>query len=121
LKPGGTLALATPNSRSWGHRVFKEHWRGLEPPRHLHLMSPRAMQRVLMEVGFAEVSVRTHNTYYILYHSYRLWATRQHDRGHGKFRHPSPLLPGAMTTLEQIMLVIDPACGECIGAVAVKK
>src|SRR5579862_5991601 len=40
LRPGGELVLFTPNSAGITHRVFKECWRGLEPPRHLHIFSP---------------------------------------------------------------------------------
>ena len=41
LKPGGRLILFTPNVSSLSHRIFRQDWRGLEPPRHLHLFSPR--------------------------------------------------------------------------------
>jgi 2-polyprenyl-3-methyl-5-hydroxy-6-metoxy-1,4-benzoquinol methylase len=41
LKPGGHLVSVTPNSESLGHKRFKQHWRGLEPPRHLVIFSPR--------------------------------------------------------------------------------
>ena len=37
LKPGGRLVVTTPNVRSLGHQTFKGAWRGLEPPRHLHI------------------------------------------------------------------------------------
>jgi SAM-dependent methyltransferase len=37
LKPGGRLVVSTPNVRSMGHETFKAAWRGLEPPRHLHI------------------------------------------------------------------------------------
>lgn len=37
LKPGGRLIVTTPNIRSLGHQTFKGAWRGLEPPRHLHI------------------------------------------------------------------------------------
>jgi 2-polyprenyl-3-methyl-5-hydroxy-6-metoxy-1,4-benzoquinol methylase len=39
LKPRGRLILVTPNSASTGHQRFGRHWRGLEPPRHLHIFS----------------------------------------------------------------------------------
>jgi len=43
LKPGGHLVLITPNLSSAGHKWFRANWRGLEPPRHLHLFSPKAL------------------------------------------------------------------------------
>jgi 2-polyprenyl-3-methyl-5-hydroxy-6-metoxy-1,4-benzoquinol methylase len=59
LKPGGTLVLYTPNADSYGHRVFGEHWRGLEPPRHLQLFDPGNMATLVQHAGFREYRVRT--------------------------------------------------------------
>lgn len=52
LRPGGRLVVTTPNSRSLGHRLFKEHWRGLEPPRHLNVLSRGILERCAREAGF---------------------------------------------------------------------
>lgn len=54
LKPGGRLVVVTPNATSWGHRRFGEHWRGLEPPRHLHLFSRRTLSEVAHKAGFSK-------------------------------------------------------------------
>ncbi|MDO8806543.1 MAG: class I SAM-dependent methyltransferase [Elusimicrobiota bacterium] len=59
LKKGGRLALYTPNAASLGHRVFGREWRGLEPPRHLYIFSPRAILSALSKAGFTDVRVRT--------------------------------------------------------------
>jgi 2-polyprenyl-3-methyl-5-hydroxy-6-metoxy-1,4-benzoquinol methylase len=59
LKAGGTLVLYTPNSESYGHRVFAENWRGLEPPRHLHIFAAGNMAALLENAGFKEYRVRT--------------------------------------------------------------
>jgi 2-polyprenyl-3-methyl-5-hydroxy-6-metoxy-1,4-benzoquinol methylase len=59
LKPGGTLVLYTPNSVSYGHRVFAEHWRGLEPPRHLHIFAGGNMAALIQNAGFREYRIRT--------------------------------------------------------------
>jgi 2-polyprenyl-3-methyl-5-hydroxy-6-metoxy-1,4-benzoquinol methylase len=53
LKPGGTLVVITPNVQGRLHKAFKESWRGLEPPRHLHLFSPAALSRLIVDAGFA--------------------------------------------------------------------
>ena len=37
LRPGGRLVMITPNLDALGHRAFGPDWRGLEPPRHLHV------------------------------------------------------------------------------------
>ena len=52
LKPGGTLWIATPNLNSRGHAVFGRHWIGVDPPRHLVVMTPDALRGALTRVGF---------------------------------------------------------------------
>lgn len=52
LKPGGQFYVETPNLRSRGHANFQEHWRGLEPPRHLMLFHPAILQQVCEQAGF---------------------------------------------------------------------
>jgi 2-polyprenyl-3-methyl-5-hydroxy-6-metoxy-1,4-benzoquinol methylase len=60
LKPGGKLIAVTPNVNSLGHHRFGACWRGLEPPRHLHLFSPTTLNRLGDHAGFH--SVRTSTT-----------------------------------------------------------
>ncbi len=57
LRHGGVVVLYTPNVNSFGHRVFKKHWRGLEPPRHLHVFNSSALERMLASSGFHGVEV----------------------------------------------------------------
>lgn len=65
LKPGGRVVITTPNSASWGHRLFKTDWRGLEPPRHLHIFSPLSIERTIRRAGFQLVSTRTFDSAYV--------------------------------------------------------
>lgn len=58
LKPGGTLIAITPNTSSAAHSWFREFWRGLEPPRHIHLFTSPALRRLAMAAGF-HVQMRT--------------------------------------------------------------
>ena len=58
LGPRGTLIAVTPNAESLGHLRFGEHWRGLEPPRHLHIFSRTALQNAAVQAGFTAVDVR---------------------------------------------------------------
>lgn len=55
LKPGGVLWLETPNIGSNGQAVFGPNWRGLEPPRHLHIFSRKLLRDKLTEIGFSNV------------------------------------------------------------------
>jgi 2-polyprenyl-3-methyl-5-hydroxy-6-metoxy-1,4-benzoquinol methylase len=59
LRPGGRLVLTTPNVLGLAHRQYGCHWRGLEPPRHLHLFTPTALQQCARTGGFEQIEVRT--------------------------------------------------------------
>ena len=59
LKKGGRLVLYTPNTLSLGHEIFRRAWRGLEPPRHLHIFSPATIRTALFLAGFTDVKVKT--------------------------------------------------------------
>lgn len=59
LKHDGTLIVLTPNTGSYGHRKFGAGWRGLEPPRHLHLFTPSNLTQVIQKAGFECLQVRT--------------------------------------------------------------
>ena len=54
LRPGGTLSLITPNAASYLHQRFGQHWRALDPPRHLHLFSPATLPQIAQRAGFAK-------------------------------------------------------------------
>lgn len=56
LKPGGQLFIATPNISSLAHHEFGEHWRGLEPPRHLILFGWESLELMLKRAGFDQLS-----------------------------------------------------------------
>jgi 2-polyprenyl-3-methyl-5-hydroxy-6-metoxy-1,4-benzoquinol methylase len=56
LKDGGMLLLKTPNVGSFGHRHYGKSWRGLEPPRHLHLFTIGALNACAASAGFASVN-----------------------------------------------------------------
>ncbi|MHB8949239.1 MAG: class I SAM-dependent methyltransferase [Rhodoferax sp.] len=59
LKAEGRLVLTTPNASSLGHRLFAANWRGLEPPRHLHVFGPKALSKLARDAGFKDVHVTT--------------------------------------------------------------
>lgn len=56
LRPGGRLVLSTPNALSVAHRIFGRHWRGLEPPRHVQIFTPAALEQCARRCGFADLS-----------------------------------------------------------------
>jgi SAM-dependent methyltransferase len=58
LKPRGDFVAITPNASSWGHRKFRESWRGLEPPRHLTIFTPRALRLAIEKAGLTPTRTR---------------------------------------------------------------
>jgi len=67
LKPGGLLVCVTPNADAWGRKHYGANWRGLEPPRHLHIFSLSALARAADIAGFVQQRVysTTVNTWII--------------------------------------------------------
>jgi 2-polyprenyl-3-methyl-5-hydroxy-6-metoxy-1,4-benzoquinol methylase len=74
LKPGGHFVAYTPNAASAGHRIFKQNWRGLEPPRHLQIFTPLSLANLAQSVGYeVEVCGASGRGGAILVKSYKLW------------------------------------------------
>jgi len=59
LKVGGLLVIVTPNASSFASRHFGSFWRGLEPPRHIHLFPPKALSAATIKAGFTVVRTST--------------------------------------------------------------
>jgi 2-polyprenyl-3-methyl-5-hydroxy-6-metoxy-1,4-benzoquinol methylase len=59
LRPGGCLALSTPNIESRGHNLFGAAWLHLDVPRHLQLFPASGLAAVLRRAGFEHVSITT--------------------------------------------------------------
>jgi SAM-dependent methyltransferase len=59
LRSGGRLIITTPNALSLAHRNYGRYWRGLEPPRHIHIFSPAALKKCAQISGFGEIQVGT--------------------------------------------------------------
>jgi 2-polyprenyl-3-methyl-5-hydroxy-6-metoxy-1,4-benzoquinol methylase len=59
LRPGGRIAIITPNVESLLHRWFGRDWRGLEVPRHLDLFSVTSLRSALTSSGFRVDEIQT--------------------------------------------------------------
>jgi 2-polyprenyl-3-methyl-5-hydroxy-6-metoxy-1,4-benzoquinol methylase len=121
LKPGGKVVLATPNSACWGHRVFKKNWRGLEPPRHLHVFSPISIEQTLRNAGFEKVEVRTFDSAYVWRLSLMLrFNLTKHSANDFRVKI-AKWLAAILSSAEHIGLQFNSSAGECLSAVAVKE
>jgi len=71
LRFGGRLVLSTPNACSLGHQRFGQNWRGLEPPRHLHIFAPHLLGECARRAGLAIVQTGSTaaNADYLFYES----------------------------------------------------
>ena len=59
LKPAGQLLIMVPNSAGLDRRLFRNHWYGLEIPRHLYHFELRSLRLILFGAGFCSVAVRS--------------------------------------------------------------
>jgi SAM-dependent methyltransferase len=110
VKPGGRVVVVTPNTESIGHRLFGKHWRGLEPPRHIHLFSVHALTQLGINAGFGIRSART--TIRGAHWAYR--ASRQIKAaalGATRSRIGDAVLPHLLQHLEWLALRLNPTAG----------
>ena len=121
LKPAGHLVIITPNVNGWGHRLYGVDWRGLEPPRHLHIFAPGPLKAVLRETGFHKVhlstTIRAADFYFIA--SYSLRQTGRHEMGATQLRR-ARFWGLAMQAIEWARLKLDRQAGEEIASIAQK-
>jgi 2-polyprenyl-3-methyl-5-hydroxy-6-metoxy-1,4-benzoquinol methylase len=121
LKPGGRLALATPNTRSLLHRLYGRHWFALDPPRHLHLFNRGALAVALRRAGFEAFHIFT-----VARDARGQWRASRDIRrtGHHEFLSAASLLQrvagGAVRFCEAAMTLVDRDAGEELIALAVK-
>jgi len=121
LKPGGRAVVVTPNANSWGHRVYADNWRGLEPPRHLHIFSVGSLKAATRAAGFQKVRVSTtiRDTNNSFIASRSLERSGTHD-----MRARQPQVTNAwgyvMQAMEWVLLGLDREAGEEIAVIAQK-
>lgn len=56
LRPGGRMWIETPNGNGAGLRQFGKYWRGLEQPRHLAILNPSSICKLLVKHGFSKIT-----------------------------------------------------------------
>jgi SAM-dependent methyltransferase len=120
LKPGGKVVLLTPNCASLSHRFFKQDWRGLEPPRHLHVFSLKSMDRMLAMTGFEQRSVRPFIVTSVIFESLQLRWGRTNANDTPRHRWLARLLIPLFKFVESCLIRWQPDVGDCIFASATK-
>jgi len=117
LSPGGHLVMAMPNVGSLGHRIFRQHWLALDPPRHLCLWRAATLSKVLRDTGFRVLRCvpRPAGAAFIYSASQQI---RLH--GHANLALRSSIGATAFERLESAMSLIFPQLGEELCALARK-
>lgn len=115
MRPGATLYIQTPNIASQGFRNYREHWRGLEVPRHLVIFNPASLRALLERCGFKGVKLR---------HSPPNYATlnelsRKIRDGRDPYS-PEPVRPGDESAAEMAASDADPRRSEFITMTCVR-
>lgn len=121
LKPGGKLVIFTPNAASLGHQVFKADWRGLEPPRHLHIFSTRSMPRLLRLAGFTNVSIRPQIAKSVIYESFLLSRNSAGPTKSKGLIRRARMVARLFNFLEMCALTVNRCAADCVAAIAVKE
>jgi 2-polyprenyl-3-methyl-5-hydroxy-6-metoxy-1,4-benzoquinol methylase len=120
LKPGGRLVVFTPNGSSLGHRIYKECWRGLEPPRHLHIFSFQSMHLALGLAGFQKISVLPWVATSIIYESYLLRKGWRGPFDSARRQWLAWFFSQFFSMAERLFIKWKPSVADCVTAIAVK-
>lgn len=120
LKPQGVVAILTPNTQSFGHRIFKENWRGLEPPRHLHLMNAGNLRQIVTMAGLAEIKTCFYGFGGTFRESYTLSRRSSLRRSSLASRFGESLVVKTLSAIEIINMVFSGSRGQHVFMLAQK-
>jgi 2-polyprenyl-3-methyl-5-hydroxy-6-metoxy-1,4-benzoquinol methylase len=120
LKPGGKLVLFTPNGESLGHRLYGQYWRGLEPPRHLHIFSPQSTRRAFELAGFTGITILPWVATSIIYESHLLHAGWRGPFADAHRQWWVHVLARTYSALELVLMSWKPSIADCLAAIAIK-
>jgi SAM-dependent methyltransferase len=76
VDPNGWALVRMPVAGSYGWRTYREHWLGLEPPRHFVIPSIEGMRRLADQTGFDIESI-TFDSSGCCYAVSELWVTNR--------------------------------------------
>ena len=106
LKPGGRFVVTTPNINSFGSKFFKGNWRGLEVPRHLHLLNLKSMEICANKSGFIIEELRTSSR-----STWEIWYASRLLKKYGGIDNGFPKRLNLYLRLESILMqIVQSAC-----------
>jgi SAM-dependent methyltransferase len=74
LRPGGSALIRIPVADSYAWRTYRADWVQLDPPRHFHLLTRRAMEILARSAGL-EITEVVHDS-----ESFQFWGSEQYLR-----------------------------------------
>ena len=112
LRPGGTFVSITPNSNSFGHAHFTQHWIGLDPPRHLHIFNKSSLLRLVEGIPACRQEVWTSAANAELICGWSLRTQREHSRRHRLLQIPRMVAIACLQYAAVFAHAIRPLSGE---------
>jgi len=120
LKHGGKLVVSTPNADSLSHRMYKQDWRGLEPPRHLHIFSFGSLHEVLARAGLHDVRILPQPSTSMLYESHLLRRGKKGPLASARRRALDMWAARGCATAELLLVKWRPSLADAMTAIATK-
>jgi len=113
LKKGGLLILTTPNTQSLGRKIFREYWRGFEPPRHLYLFCRASLARAVELSGFSNFLITTKASAFYFWTSKKIAQNRVTNRSF-LYNFYIRLFAYLFELREKMLLTNNPEVGETL-------
>lgn len=60
LRPGGLFWATSPSARGLTYQAIGLSWTNVAPPEHIQLFSKQGINKMLREIGFTKIEVKTH-------------------------------------------------------------
>jgi SAM-dependent methyltransferase len=86
LQPKGLVYLTVPNTRSLAFSLFKQHWYGLDSPRHVISYCPKTLETLCKRTGFEIADIRFNAGPFIFVRSIRYFFEEEGERWPDWFR-----------------------------------
>jgi SAM-dependent methyltransferase len=123
LKPGGILAIDTPNAASIAAEHFADFYYYLCMPVHVNLFTPTSIRLLAQLMGFTDISIATYNRWSTQMGSSILSHRVQHGKSvHSGFHSYNKLerFFGRIKSLPLLVLSLSQSRGDCLVMTCVK-